>query len=162
MNDEDRVVATFPIDMLDRKYMQVDTECISMYKKPSMFSFSRSGKMITMDYREVFNKLFESIDKNNFINPSEAKWKCKNGDSMLPIIGFLQNRNGTAYVPSYSFEGGMITFYNEYKTRYSNFLQDVNLVRKRLAPNNAREPPQFAFSGGTRRSRKRRSTRRRV
>jgi hypothetical protein len=156
------VVATFPTDMMSKTYMQVDTGCMPMYNKAPWY-WRSPDKMIIMDYGQVFNQLFKSMKENKYSKPSEANWKCDD-NYMLPIIGFMKDSRGVGLVPKYSIDSKLktITFYNEYKIQYSKFLDDVNAVLSGKNPNHAIEPPQFAFSGGTRRSRKRRSTRRRV
>jgi hypothetical protein len=149
------VVATFPIDMLSQTYMQVDTYCRPTYKQTGWFR--KKQVPIEMNFTEVNKILFDSMKKNAYIKPSEANWKCENG-YMLPFIGFMLNKDGVGIVPVYSIDSTLktITFYDEYKTPFSNFMDDVNAVLHGHTPRHAINQPSIALSrrGGTRRSKR--------
>lgn len=105
-----------------------------------------------MNFTEVNKILFDSMKRNAYTKPSEANWKCANGEYMLPFIGFMLNKGGVGIVPVYSIDSTLktITFYDEYKTPFSNFMDDVNAVLGGYMSKHAINSRR----GGTRRSKR--------
>jgi hypothetical protein len=118
-------VCQFPTSMFHRDYQVVGENCTN-----TTIAGWFGQKHSIIKYTTVVHEIKNNIDKNNFKNPLEAKWECS-GKPMLPLIGFLKKNNSNqVLVPGYIMNNDYIIFYNQYRTLYAQFEEDVKRVLK--------------------------------